>query len=162
MKTFTPKRPSADDPSQTAQVEVDDASLMMVEFESGALGTIETTRYATGRMNRHTFEISGSKGALSWDMEDMNRIQFFDNTAEAKIAGWTDILATDPSHPYMKYWPPGHIIGYEHAFINGVADFLEAIATGGLIEPNFADGVKIIRILEAAMLSAESGSRVEC
>ncbi|MEM7015128.1 MAG: Gfo/Idh/MocA family oxidoreductase, partial [Verrucomicrobiota bacterium] len=161
LKTFRDQRPDASDPSKMAQVEVDDAALMMVEFANGSLGSIETTRYATGRKNRHTFEISGSKGAMFWDMEDMNRIQFFDNTSDAKTAGWTDIMATDPSHPYMKYWPPGHIIGYEHAFINGVADFLDAIAANETIEPNFEDGVKIIRVLEAAIESNEGGGIVQ-
>lgn len=162
LKTFTKERPDAADPSKTAEVEVDDAALMMVEFASGALGSIETTRYATGRKNRHTFEISGSKGALTWDMEDMNRIQFFDNTANPKTAGWTDILATQPEHPYMKWWPPGHIIGYEHAFVHGVADFLDAIAANGTVEPNFRDGLSIIKVLEAGLRSAESGRREVC
>lgn len=155
-KTFTRERPLDSDPSQTGQVEVDDAALMMVQFENGALGSIETTRYATGRKNRHTFEVSGSKGALAWDLEDMNRLQFFDNTAGRDAAGWTNILATEPGHPYMQWWPPGHIIGYEHAFVHAVVDFLDAVASKGTIEPNFRDGLKIMRVLEAGLRSAES------
>ncbi len=160
-KTFTPERPLAEDPTKRGAVEVDDASLMTVEFANGAVGTIETTRYATGRRNHHTFEIYGSKGAITWDLEDMNRLRFWSEDDEPHTRGWRDILATEAVHPYAaKWWPPGHVIGYEHAFVHAVADFIEAIAEKRTITPNFHDGARIIRVLEAGLRSAESGATV--
>jgi len=160
MRTFIPERPLAEDPSRTGPVEVEDAALMMVEFANGALGTFEATRFATGRRNHHTFEISGSKGALAWDLEDLNRLHFYDNTEAPHVRGWRNILATERIHPYANWWPPGHIIGYEHTFVHAVADFLKAVAVNGPIEPNFHDGVRIMKVLEAGLESAETGRKV--
>ena len=163
-KQFIPTRPLAEDPAKSGDVEVECAALMMCEFQNGALGSIETTRYATGRRNRHTFEIYGSKGALSWDMEDMNRLRFFSQSDPPHLVGWRDILVTEPVHDYVRnWWPPGHIIGYEHGFVHAVADFLTAIDAGKEITPDFRDGVKIMEVLEAARDSMENGgNRVEC
>ncbi len=160
-KNFVTERPLAEDPSKTGEVEVECAALMMGEFENGALATIETTRYATGRRNRHTFEIYGSKGSLTWDMEDMNRLKFYSSSDAGNALGYRDILATERCHDYVKnWWPPGHIIGYEHTFVHAMADFIDAVADNTSIKPDFAEGVKISRVLEAALESAETGSRV--
>jgi predicted dehydrogenase len=140
------------------QVTVEDASLMMVKFASGAVGSFEATRFASGRKNRNTFEIYGSEGALVFDLERMNELQFHSRRDSENAQGFRTILATEPSHPYIKHWwPPGHIIGYEHAFTHGVVDFVTAVATGTPMEPNFHDGVKCIRVLERALQSAASG-----
>jgi predicted dehydrogenase len=59
-------------------------------------------------------------------------------------------MATDPSHPYVDaWWPPGHIIGYEHTFTHTVFDLLEAVADGVSPSPDFEDGVRNQRVLEA-------------
>lgn len=160
-KQFHKERPLAEDPAQMGQVEVECAALMTGEFENGALASIETTRYATGRKNRHTFEIYGRKGAITWDMENMNRLQFYSGKDLADRSGFRDILVTERTHDYVgAWWPPGHIIGYEHGFVHAAVDFLNACATGDTASPNFEDGVKGLQVLEAAAASAESGRRV--
>jgi len=163
-KTFINQRPLADAPEVSGEVNVECAANLMLEFRNGALGTIETTRYATGRENRHTFEIYGNRGALTWDLEDMNRLQFYSEADSASTKGFRDILVTSPSHDYAQnWWPPGHIIGYEHTFVHAVADFLGAIASapsGGGILPDFSDGVRITQVLEAALESARTGRRI--
>ena len=159
---FITERPLASDRSQTGKVEVECAANMLGTFENGATATIETTRYATGRRNRHSFEIYGSKGAITWNMEDMNRLQFFSENDPAHLRGFRDILVTEPCHDYVgNWWPPGHIIGYEHGFVHAVADFIEAIASGSGVDPDFDDGVRITQVLEAALHSMENGGRVE-
>jgi len=141
-------------------VTVEDASLMMVEFANSAVGSFEATRFATGRKNRNMFEIYGSEGALVFDLEKMNELQFCSRKDPENAQGFRTILATEPSHPYIRnWWPPGHIIGYEHAFTHGVVDFVTAVANGTPIEPNFRDGVKCVRVLEAALKSAASGTK---
>lgn len=161
-KQFTEERPLASNPSETGKVEVECAANMMGEFTNGALATIETTRYATGRRNRHTFEVYGSKGALTWDMEDMNRLQFFDNGSPDHLVGFRDILVTERSHEYANaWWPPGHIIGYEQTFVHACNDFMHAIKEGRTLDPDFEEGIKLIEVLEAALKSMETGARVE-
>ncbi len=158
---FQTERPLSTDPSKKGHVDVECSALMLAEFNNGAQGTIETTRYASGRRNRHTFEVYGTGGALTWDMEDMNRLKFYSENDPRDRAGFRDILVTEPVHEYAKnWWPPGHIIGYEHGFVNAAADFLEAIKSKKQIFPNFADGVKIIKVLEAALESSETNQRV--
>ena len=142
------------------EVTVEDASLMMVEFANGAIGSFEATRFAPGRKNRNTFEIYGSAGSLAFDLEKMNELQYFSRQDPEHAQGFRTIMATEPCHPYIKHWwPPGHIIGYEHAFTHAVADFVSAVAHRTPVDPDFRDGVKCIRVLEAALKSAASGRK---
>ncbi|NND34332.1 MAG: Gfo/Idh/MocA family oxidoreductase [Saprospiraceae bacterium] len=147
--------------TEMGKVTVEDAALMLVEFDNGAIGSFEATRFATGRKNHHTFEIYGSKGSLVFDLERMNELQYYSEEDQDGTRGFRTILVTENSHPYIgHWWPPGHIIGYEHTFTHAVADFIDAVAQGKKISPNFYDGVKTIEILEAGLRSAETGTRI--
>jgi predicted dehydrogenase len=146
---------------QKGKVTVEDAAFMVVRFENGAMGSIETTRFATGRKNYNTFEIYGDRGSILFNQERMNELEFFSQADPAYAQGYRTILATEPEHAYVgHWWPPGHIIGYEHAFVHAVADFLKAIDEHKKIEPNFRDGVKVMEVLEAGIKSAETGRMV--
>jgi predicted dehydrogenase len=146
---------------EKGKVTVEDALFMVAEFENGALGSFESTRFATGRKNYNYFEIYGEKGALAFDFERMNELQYFSSEDPDYAQGFRNILATEGVHDYIaNWWPPGHIIGYEHEFVHGVADFIQAIAKGGQVEPNFLDGLKCLQVLEAGAKSAETGQRV--
>jgi predicted dehydrogenase len=143
-------------------VTVDDAAFMLAEFENGALGSFEATRFAPGRKNYNYFEIYGDKGSIVFDLERMNELQFFSNEDPVTAQGFRTIIATEPDHAYIgNWWPPGHIIGYEHEFVHGVVDFLEAIDQDQKIEPNFYDGMRAMQILEAGLQSAAEGRRIE-
>jgi len=138
LKTFAPGR------------DVDDAALLLARFENGSIGTFEATRYAIGSQNRNCFEIHGSKGMIRFNLEHLNRLEFFDNTAEPKLQGTSDLLVTGADHPYVThFWPPGHIIGYEHTFIATLADFLSALASGKNFHPNFDDALNVQQVLGA-------------
>lgn len=161
-KQFVRERKLAADPTQTGEVEVECAANLIGEFTNGAVATIETTRYATGRRNRHTFEVYGTKGAITWDMEDMNRLKFYNEADPDHLVGFRHILATERCHDYVNaWWPPGHIIGYEHAFVHAAVDFMQAIEDGKGIQPDFGEGVRIMKVLEAALHSMETGAWVE-
>jgi predicted dehydrogenase len=169
---FIDERPLADETSSgnlqaealgesRGKVTVEDAALMMVQFENGAVGSFEATRFATGRKNALTFEIYGSKGALKFDLERMNELQFYCADDPEGSQGFRTILATESVHPYAAHWwPPGHIIGYEHAFVHAAVDFINAVASRGSIAPNFNDGTQILRVLEAGIESSRSGRQV--
>jgi len=163
---FIKKRPLADETTsgnlsaatlgdQRGEVTVEDAALMMVQFKNGAIGSFEATRFATGRKNGLRFEIYGSKGSILFDMERMNELQYYSLADEEGTQGFRLIQTTETVHPYAgHWWPAGHIIGYEHAFVHAVADFVSAINNDTIIEPNFYDGLKIIEVLEAGIESA--------
>lgn len=142
------------------QVTVEDAAFMVVEFENGALGSFDATRFAPGRKNYNHFEIYGSKGSLAFNFERMNELQVFSREDPSHAQGFKTVLATESVHQYISnWWPPGHVIGYEHEFHHGVFDFLNAIARGGSVQPNFEDGMRIMQVLEAAIESAKTGRR---
>ena len=169
---FITERPLADEATsgnlsaapiadKSGQVTVEDAALMMVQFTNGAIGSFEATRFATGRKNKLSFEIYGSKGSIAFDLERMNELQFYNKEDPEEEQAFKTILVTAPSHPYMDHWwPPGHIIGYEHAFIHAVADFITAIDEDKVITPNFNDGLRILQVLERGLESAVTGKRL--
>jgi predicted dehydrogenase len=144
------------------EVTVEDAAFMTVEFANGALGSFQATRFAPGRRNYNAFEIYGSKGSILFNLERMNELEFFDNEDPAHAKGFRTILATERVHDYAaNWWPPGHVLGYEHGFVHAVVDFIKAIQTKTTIEPSFYDGMKEIEVLEAGLLSAEKGTAIE-
>ena len=147
---------------EKGKVTVDDASFMVVEFANGALGSFQASRFASGRKNYNYFEIYGSKGSLAFDLERMNELMYLDLENPADEQGFRTILVTNSTHPYVgAWWPPGHIIGYEHEFTHAVADFLTALEKGTKITPNLYDGLKDMQVLEAAMLSNKDGRKVK-
>jgi len=172
METFVKERPIQDEAGEglgakggqkMGQVTVDDAVSWIGRFKNGAFANLEATRFAHGRKNHITFEINGSKGSLVFDFEDMNRLKFFSSEAPAHRQGFTDILVTDGGvHPYLKaWWPGGHIIGYEHTFVNTFADFVTAVAEGKSVQPTFEDGLINEKVLDAIEESSKSRSWVK-
>ncbi|MCM3872869.1 MAG: Gfo/Idh/MocA family oxidoreductase [Pyrinomonadaceae bacterium] len=156
LKTFISERPVEPGSSTMAPVDVDDAALSLVKFDSGAVGTIEGSRFATGRKNYNRFEINGSRGSIAFNLERLNELQFY--SEEGANSGFRTILATEPTHPYFGgWWPPGHIIGYEHSFTHTVLDLIKAIDEQKIPTPNFEDGVRNQKVLDA--IERASGSQ---
>jgi predicted dehydrogenase len=157
LETFIKDRPLVDNPRKTGKVTVDDAVSWIGRFKNGALANLEATRFAWGRKNQITLEINGSKGSLTFDLEDMNRLKFFNAEGMQEKQGFTDILVTDGAvHPYIKaWWPGGHIIGYEHTFVNTFADFVTAVVNGKSVQPTFQDGLENEKVLAAIEASAK-------
>ncbi|MET3174748.1 UNVERIFIED_ORG: putative dehydrogenase [Arthrobacter sp. UYCu721] len=154
--TFTTHRPGA---AGLEEVTVDDAAWATLSLASGAIASVEVSRVATGRKNSLKLEIYGEKGALLFDLENLNELGFLDATAPAREQGFRRILVTEPGHPYLEaWWPQGHIIGWEHTFTHEVRDFLLAIDAGTQPSPSFEDGLTVQRILTAVEESAAAKS----
>ncbi len=145
--------------AELGEVTVDDVALFIGRFETGVLGTFEATRFATGRKNALRVEVSGSKGAIAFDLERLNELEFYDLTRPSTEQGFTRIYVTEPEHPYISaWWPAGHMLGYEHGFSHQAKDFVDAITSNTEPEPSFADGVQIQRALAAVEHSSNHGS----
>jgi predicted dehydrogenase len=135
--------------------EVDDAVAVMAHFANGSLGTFEASRFGVGRRNGIGFEIFGEKASLAFDLEDMNRLRFYDATEPPNLQAYKNILVTGPDHPYWaNFWKPGHLVGYEHTFIATLGDFLQNLAEDAPFHPNFDDAVQTQAVLEAVEASA--------
>jgi predicted dehydrogenase len=157
-RTFVADRPGG-------HVDVDDAVEAVVEFEGGAVGTLEATRFAVGAKNGLSFEINGSKGSIAFDLERLNElsVHLSGSRPGQSVQGFRQVLVTEPDHPYMDmWWPPGHIIGWEHTFSHELLHLLSAIATDGPIGPDgatFADGYRAAEVCDALLRASDTGRR---
>jgi predicted dehydrogenase len=166
LHTFIKQRPiagaindklGAEATDQMGEVTVDDAAMFLAKFKNGALGTFEASRFAVGRKNYHRWEVNGSKGSIVFNLERMNELEYYNEATTDGRKGFTLIQATESSHPWAgQYWPVGHIIGYEHTFINLLADAFTAMAEGRPISPDFVDGYENQRVLDAVEKSSET------
>ena len=153
LRTFVDERP-VEDGDGTRPVTVDDAYSASATFESGAMGTFEASRFATGHKNDHTIEIHGSAGSLRFSLERLNELELL----REGDRGYETILVTDEDDPYVDHWwPPGHVIGWEHTFVHENYEFLRAIEGDTEYHPDFADGLAVQRVLDAIERSDERG-----
>jgi predicted dehydrogenase len=140
---------------------VDDAVAAVVEFEGGAMGTIEASRYATGRVNQLAWEINGSRGALAFDVERLNELEVME--VGGRSPGFRRVLVSEPGHPFWEHWwPPGHVLGWGDSFVHELHHMLAAIAGEGTVAPHgatFADGYRAAEVCDAIARSSASGSR---
>jgi predicted dehydrogenase len=166
-ETFVRERPlpsassglSAESSSEMGTVTVDDAALFLARLSGGAVATYEATRFATGRKNGLRVEVNGSLGSAVFDLERLNELELYDTAAPGTEQGFTRILVTESEHPYMAaWWPPGHIIGYEHSFTHQMRDFVEAVAVGKDPEPSFVDALQVQQVLDAVERSAAANA----
>jgi predicted dehydrogenase len=154
-ETFIRERPLPSGSGRGA-VDVDDAALALLRFAGGAIGSLEGTRFATGRKNANRFEINGARGSLAFDLERMNELELYEE--QGPDSGFRTVLATDPAHPYAaSWWPPGHALGYEHTFVHTLRDFVLSHAARRPASPSFEDGLATQRVLAAIERSAASG-----
>ena len=150
-------------------VGIDDACMFLAEFANGSMGTFESTRYARGRKNYNTFELNGADGSVFFDLEEPEYLQFFEYTqqqsgkkTESHLTGWRKIHTTNSEHPYMnRYWVPGTTIGYEHTFLNALADFVMGIESGNPTSPISGMRCRHRRVCDAVLESARTGKWME-
>src|ERR671919_412243 len=147
--------------------DVDDAFEAVVEFEGGAIGTVEASRFCPGRKNAFTWEINGSKGSIAFDLERLNELQvnLRGSKPGERAQGFRDVLVSEADHPFWEHWwPHGHIIGWEHSFVHEIHHLLSAIAEDGDVAPHGAtceDGYRAAEVCDAIVRSSESGRREE-
>ncbi|WP_049908733.1 MULTISPECIES: Gfo/Idh/MocA family protein [Halorubrum] len=168
LTTFVDERPvyADDDAAGEADAEVaeyrdvtvDDAYSAQVAYESGATGTFEATRVAEGHKNDHTIAVHGSKGSVKFSLERLNELEVL----REGNRGYETVLVTEETDPYVdRWWPPGHVIGWEHTFVHESYEYLSAVAEGGSFEPSFADGYEVQKVLAAIERADERGEWVE-
>jgi predicted dehydrogenase len=160
LRTFVDERPVEDGSGETRPVTVDDAYSAQAELEGGVMGTFEASRFADGHKNDHAIEVHGSAGSLKFSLERLNELEVL----RGDDRGYETILVTDEDDPYVDHWwPPGHVIGWEHTFVHENYEFLSAVDSGGSgddYRPNFEDGLAVQHVLAAIEESDERGEWV--
>ncbi len=164
-RTFIEDRPWDD--GTMGKVDVDDAFTALLEFENGAIGTVEASRFAAGRKNGQRLEINAEKASIVFNLERLNELEIFwvgDEPAEAQ--GFRNVLVSEPSHPWWEnWWPQGHMIGWEHTFVHEITHLLDCIVNDGAVSPigaDFVDGYRNAVICDAILESAASKRQVDC
>jgi len=145
------------------EVNVDEGFTAILRFENGAFGLIEASKLATGHYNSLIIEVNGSEGSIRFDLERINELEVH-LAKDGELSGFRRILVTQRTHPYLRFWwPPGHVLGWEHTFTHEVYHFLTRLAEGKDVAPeaaNFRDGLRVMRIIEAIAESSERGTWV--
>ena len=164
--TFIKQRPKLDG-SGMGDVTVDDAFASVVEFENGALGTLEASRYAAGRKNGQRLEINAEKGSIIFNLERLNELEvFWVGDAPKETQGFHNVLVSEGYHPWWEnWWPQGHMIGWEHTFVHEIGHLLDCIVNDKPIAPigaDFEDGYRNSVICDAIMASSDKGRSVAC
>lgn len=165
-RTFVPERPLGDGSGKTGKVTVDDAFVSLFEFENGALGTLEASRFAQGRKNYNSLEINGENGSITFNLERMNEMQvFWANEEPKETRGFHTVNVSESYHPYWEnWWPQGHIIGWEHTFVHEFHHFFDAIVNNKPVAPwgaDFVDGYRNAVICDAIVNSSQSKRQVD-
>jgi predicted dehydrogenase len=154
LRTFVTDRPGENGPEP---VTVDDACWATLQLGSGAVASLEVSRMATGRKNSLDIEVYGTHGSLAFSLENLNELRV-DEADGSGLRGARRVLVTETDHPYLSaWWPPGHVLGWDHTFTSQAADFLSAIAAGQTPRASFEDGLAVQRVLEAVTTSAGGG-----
>jgi len=160
-KTFVEERPLPDDPSRKGKVDVNDAFIAIAKFRNGAIGSFEASRFCAGRKNYQRIEIHGTEGTLVFDLERLNELELYSNRDPADRRGFRTILVTESVHPFIgRWWPHGHIIGWEHTFIHEIYHFLDCLVNEKPVEPwgaTFYDGLRSCQVADAILRPADTG-----
>lgn len=155
-KIFVDERPVPDS-DEYRDVTVDDAYTAQAEFGSGAMATLEASRFARGHANENIIEINGSKGSLKFNLERLNELELL----REDDRGYETIMVTDPEDPYIDHWwPPGHIIGWEHTFVHENFEFLRSASVGEDHDPSFQTALQVQRVLDAIQRADDTGEWV--
>jgi predicted dehydrogenase len=163
LKTFITERPDGE--GGRAQVDVDDAVTALLEFDNGAMGTIEATRFANGHRNGNMWEINAENGSIKFNLERLNELDVYWGDGRKETLGFTNVLISEGYHPYWQYWwPAGHMIGWEHTFVHEFHHFFDAIVNNKDVAPygaTFVDGYRNNVICDAIAESAQTGRMVD-
>jgi predicted dehydrogenase len=162
--TYIPQRQGPD--GKMLKVDVDDAFVSTVEFENGAIGTLEATRFAAGHKNALTMEVNGEKGSIRFDLEKLNEMEVFWIGDEPKeTRGFHQVLVSEPYHPFWSnWWPGGHIIGWEHTFVHELTHIIDCVVNNKDVAPygaTFEDGYRAACICDAILESANGRRQVD-
>ena len=144
--------------SERRKVNIDDGFAAVVQFDNGVIGVFEASWVCAGHKNYLAFEVSGEKGSIAFNLEDLNVLNVYQISDEKGMQGFRRVLVTEKEHPFCNvWWSSGHVLGWEHAHVHLIWHVLEAIAKSKDIKPygaTFEDGYKCAVICDAILHSA--------
>lgn len=155
MQTVIKNRPNPHNVQERLAVENEDQATALVRFDNGCMGTIETSRIACGRKMGLSYVITGTKGSISYTQERMAELKLYLHDEDPARQGFKTIL-TGPLHPDYKNFcvSAGHGIGFNDQKTVEIRDLVNGLASPeGVLYPDFEEGYKVSRVLDAIALS---------
>lgn len=163
LHTFITERPDPVNGVPTP-VDVDDIALVQARLQSGAIGTVEATRLATGVQDELRFEIHGSRGAISFNLMDPSWLTIYDNTRpDSSLGGEKGPQRIECCTRYPKPYALGatkNTVGWPQFHVHCLYDYIDSVAKGELRGPSFEDGLAAQRIVAACQRSNADGGWV--
>jgi predicted dehydrogenase len=140
-------------------VDNEDWAGALFEFGGGTVGSLEASRVVVGPRVQMRFEVHGTEGALSWELERMNELERFQLSDDGGDEGYTTILA-GAQHPDFAAFQPGAGVpmGYDDLRVLEARNFLANVRDGEQREPGVAEMLACARVLDAIERSAETGA----
>jgi predicted dehydrogenase len=144
---------------ELVDVENEDWAGALFQFADGTVGSLEASRVIVGPRVQMRFEVHGTRGALSWELERMNELERHQLADDGGDEGYATILA-GPQHGDFGAFQPGAGVpmGYDDLRVTEAKAFLEAVRDGEQREPGVDDMLACARVLEAIERSSASGA----
>ncbi len=165
-RIWSPERPDPNEPGRKVTIDVEDAAAMLVRTAGGAFGTVDVSKIATGTDDELRFEVHGRDGAMRFDLMQPNYLEVYDARASdgdlGGEAGWQRIASVQ-KYPATggKFPSPKASVGWLRSHVHCLYSFLRSITDDTEPSPSLADGVRMQRVLEAAIASADRGAWVD-
>lgn len=137
-------------------VENEDYVSSILRFANGARGTIENSRTIVGPHVRHSFEVNGTRGALSWNFQRMNELELY--RPDSGDEGYRTVFGAPGIGDFGRFQPGAGIgMGYDDLKVTEAYKFLCSIAEDRQLAPGPGEIVSAMQVVEAMDGSAESG-----
>jgi predicted dehydrogenase len=155
-----PERPNAR--GEKVPINADDSAWILCKLAGGAQGMVEASKIYTGTNDDFSFEIYGDRGALRFDSNYSNWLEFFDNeTPEKALGGERGYTRIETMSAFEKpggSFPPSKFpLGWLRSHVHCLYRFLNSVYTKTPASPSFEDGAYILKLLETAYASAAEG-----
>lgn len=164
-ETMIRERPLADDPRKMVPVEVDDLSILLFRLQNGAVGTLESSRLATGAQDEVRFEAHGSRGAIRFNLMQPNYLEYYDASLPEGLYGGDrgfKLIECVARYPKPATLPgPKNTVGWERFHVHSVFNFVTHVLEKKPASPNIEDGYRVQCILEAALRSSQRNAWIK-
>lgn len=119
-------------------VEFEDTGVIALEFENGALGTINYTVNSYGKNMEGSITIFGENGTIKVGGQYLNTLEY-QSIKDYKIV---DVIESRPANDYGFY--QGSMSNHDKVYENVV----DVLLNNGMIAANGEDGLKTVQIIE--------------
>jgi predicted dehydrogenase len=150
---------------ETRAVDTDDVGAFTCRFGSGTVGDFRFSRVATGYRNSPAFELIGSRGAISFDMERAAEFSVYEShDGDDELLNGFRRVVVGPNHPYfaevVAFPVAGVGYGYSETYAAQAYEFVRSVAEQRAFSPDFQDGLAAVQICAAVQHAAEHGPSV--